>query len=287
MRAAHDVVETCDVVYRQAGDADLRLDLYVPEGGTSRPSVVYVHGGAWLMGGRREFSERFVALARAGVAVASIDYRTIDRGPYPRQRDDILGAIDWVTEHGAAYGLSTDRAVLMGASAGAHLSALAAFAAPDRVAGFVGLFGRYDLTSAGSAVVPASHLQVPEVIRKSVPPPGFEGLDHRARLALLAGVEPGDLSEAVLGGLSPLAQVHAGAPAVLLAHGTGDAVVHHSHSVRLAEALVSAGTREEVSVMLLPGANHEDPVFAGARFLDGVAEFVHRCTAQAGARLHS
>ena len=287
MRAAHDVAETRDVVYRQAGDAHLQLDLYVPKGESSSPSVVYVHGGGWLAGNRGEFSERFVALARAGVAVASIDYRTIDRGSYPRQRDDILGAVDWMTEHGASHGFRADRVVLMGASAGAHLSALAALAAPDRVAGFVGLFGRYDLTSAGSAVVPASHLQIPEVIRESAPPAGFEGLDQRAKLALLAGVEPGDLSEAVLRELSPVAQVHAGAPPVLLAHGTGDALVHHSHSMRLAEALASAGTREEVSVMLLPEANHEDPVFAGSRFLDGVVAFVHRCTTRVGARPQS
>jgi len=54
--------------------------------------------------------------------------------------------------------------------------------------------------------------------------------------------------------------------------------VHHSHSLRLAAGLVAAGTREEVTVMLLPGANHEDDAFGTPRFLGAVAMFVDRCT---------
>src|SRR6478609_798029 len=241
MRGVRDAVQIRDLTYRQVDGADLRLDLYLPEGESSGPAVVYVHGGAWLMGNRQESAERFHALAAAGLAVASIEYRTINRGSYPSQRDDILAAVAWIDEHGPDYGYTVDGVVLMGASAGAHLSALSMLTAPESVAGYVGLFGRYDLTAAGAVTRPASHLQIPDVVRLSTPPPGYEGLDQRGKLALLAGVGRDDLSEQVLGGISPIEQVNDGAPPVLLLHGTGDAIVHHSHSLRFAEALVTAG----------------------------------------------
>ncbi len=287
MRDARDVVVTRDLTYRQVDGVDLLLDLYRPQGVSSGPAVVYVHGGAWLMGDRGEFAERFRALAAAGVAVASIEYRTINLGSYPAQREDILAAVGWLVEHGPELGYTADAVVLMGASAGAHLAALSVLAAPGSVAGFVGLFGRYDLTAAGAAAKPASHLQIPDVVRLSVPPAGFEDLDQRAKLALLAGVDRSELTEAVLASISPIEQVHDGAPPVLLLNGTADAMVHHAHSLRFAEALVAAGTREEVSVTLVPGANHEDPVFADADSVGVIAAFVHRCAARVAARAYS
>jgi len=287
MQAVHDVVETRDLVYRQVDGVALHLDLYRPARSPADGAVVYLHGGAWLMGDRTEFSERFTALAGAGVAVASIDYRTVDHGAYPRQRDDIVAALGWLEEHRHEYGIAAPGTVLMGASAGAHLAALAALAFPDRVAGFVGMFGRYDLTSAASALRPAPGLAVPDVVRLASPPPGFEDLDPKGRLALLAGTPRDALTDDVLGRISPVTQAHAGAPAALLLHGTGDAIVSHAHSLRFAESLVAAGTREEVDVKLLPGANHEDPVFATSDVIREVTAFVHRCNAHTGARTRS
>jgi acetyl esterase/lipase len=96
MRGVRDAVQIRDLTYRQVDGTDLHLDLYLPEGESSGPAVVYVHGGAWLMGNRQESAERFHALAAAGLAVASIEYRTINRGSYPSQRDDILAAGVWL-----------------------------------------------------------------------------------------------------------------------------------------------------------------------------------------------
>lgn len=274
-----------DLHYGSPADAALCLDLYLPPGVVSPPVVVYAHGGAWLMGERTDFAERFTALAREGVAVASIDYRTSNRAPYPAQSEDILSAAGWVRDHADELGVDAGPVVLMGGSAGAHLVTLTALttASPD-VAGVVALFGRHDLTAG--ATRPAPHLQVPEAVRRSVPPAGYEDLDQRGKLALLAGVAPAQLTDDRLRELSPLAHAHRGAPPVFLAHGTGDALVHHSHSQRLAAALVDAGTEEEVTVMLLPGANHEDDAFAAPHFLRAVAQFVDRCTSAVAAPTH-
>jgi acetyl esterase/lipase len=285
MRNLAEVHVRTELVYRSAGDDTLRLDLYTPRGTTAAPVVVYAHGGAWLMGERADFAERLVALAQAGLAVASIDYRTVDRGAYPAQAEDLLAAAAWVREHAEELGVSAGPVVLMGSSAGAHLSALTALTTTSAdVAGFVGLSGRYDLVGGGPT--PAAGLQVPDAVKRSVPPAGYAGLDQRGRLALLAGVPADQLTDARLRELSPLTHVHRGAPPVFLAHGTADALVHHAHSLRLAEALAQAGTEGEVTVMLLPGANHEDDAFAGPGFAGAVARFVDRCTSAVTTNAH-
>jgi acetyl esterase/lipase len=279
-----DVVVRPDLPFRSTVDGSLLLDLYVPRGVPAPPVAIYAHGGAWLMGERTDFAERFVALAEQGVAVASIDYRTVDRAAWPAQAEDILGAASWVREHADELGVSAGPVMLMGSSAGAHLTALTALTATTHeVAGLVALFGRHDLAAVGPA--PAAHLQVPDVVKRSVPPAGYAGLDQRGKLALLAGVPADQLTDAQLRELSPLAHVHRGAPPVFLAHGTADALVHHSHSVRLAEALADVGA-DEVTLMLLPGANHEDDAFAAPGFLGAVAQFVDRCTGAVVAGTH-
>src|SRR3954464_7023869 len=116
------------------------LDLYLPRAVAAPPVVVYVHGGAWLMGERTDFAERFTALADEGVAVASIDYRTSNRGAYPAQAEDIAAAAGWGRDNAAELGVSAGPVVVMGSSAGAHLSALATLTgAAGDVAGLVGL----------------------------------------------------------------------------------------------------------------------------------------------------
>lgn len=263
---------------------ELRLDLYLPEGAERPPVAVYLHGGAWLMGHRAEFAERLEGLAAHGLAVASIDYRTVNIAPYPAQHEDILRALAWVEANADEYGLGRGPVVLMGSSAGAHLAALTAFRLDDpaRVGAFVGLFGRYNLMPGAPKARPG--LEVPTVIRASTPPAGFADLDPRARLALLAGTTAAELGDEDLERLSPIRYAGAAAPAVLLAHGTRDAIVDHRHSLDLAAKLADAGSSREVVVVLIPGANHEDDAFAGDDILRVVAEFAQRNTRPALAR---
>ncbi|GAA4302511.1 alpha/beta hydrolase [Klenkia terrae] len=278
MSGVADVQVREGLVYEDRPTGPLALDLHVPQGRVRPPVVLYAHGGGWLGGRRTDFAERLTALAAQGVAVASIDYRTVDLAAWPAQGHDVLAAAAWLREHADELGVSGDPVVLMGSSAGAHVVTLTALSSPSPdVAGIVALFGRHDL--AATAPKPAAHLEVPAVIRADAPPAGFEHLDQRGKLALLAGVPVADLTAERLAELSPVHHAGPDAPPVFLAHGTADALVHHSHALRLAGALADAPSRSEVTLVLVPGANHEDDAFADPRFLGSVAAFVDRCTA--------
>jgi dipeptidyl aminopeptidase/acylaminoacyl peptidase len=64
---------------------------------------------------------------------------------------------------------------------------------------------------------------------------------------------------------SPVTHASAGAPPILLLHGTADDLVPAAQSVRLAEALARAGARVELE--LVPGATH---FWKGANDVDAI-----------------
>jgi acetyl esterase/lipase len=68
-----------DLVYGEVlGYRPLELDLYLPPTGGSAPVIVYVHGGGWRRGSRREplpvlGADFYDSLTTQGFAVAAID----------------------------------------------------------------------------------------------------------------------------------------------------------------------------------------------------------------------
>lgn len=121
-------------------------DLYLPEGSGPHPVLVAVHGGGWQRGSPKALSQWGRFFAQHGVAVLAVSYRLTTSGPvWPENLNDVLAALRWVQASGPAHGLDTSRIGLLGASAGAHLSALAALSGSVRV--LVGVYGCYDLVS--------------------------------------------------------------------------------------------------------------------------------------------
>ncbi|WP_345474988.1 alpha/beta fold hydrolase [Microbacterium pseudoresistens] len=229
------------------------------------PLIIYLHGGGWTGGSRKDHAERFHALTARGISVASVDYRLATEAPYPAQLDDVRAVLDSLDRQ--------DRPTfLMGASAGSTLAALAAFSGQLHVDGFIGLFGRYDISSAGDALRPAAGLKLPQEIVDALA--AGPSLSPKHRVAILAGVDPEHASHDELAAVSPIAHLHAGAPRMLLIHGTGDAVVDHRHSIRLAEHASRLGVA--CDLRLLPGENHEAPAFATDAVVDEIADFIHR-----------
>jgi acetyl esterase/lipase len=121
--------------YRQ-GDLDARLDVHIPiEGGPAWPTVVWIHGGAWLSGHRDDVVPFLMRLAEAGFAVVSVDYPRAPRTRYPVALHRINEALTFVTTNAVALHADPTRVVLAGDSAGAQLaSQLAAVCTSDSYA---------------------------------------------------------------------------------------------------------------------------------------------------------
>ena len=119
-----------ELEYAARDDIHLTGDLYRPETAAHCPVVVAVHGGAWKVGDASDFQYWGHWLASRGIAVYSIKYRLVrgEKNRYPAAVFDVRAAVQFVRANAARLGLDSNRIALMGASAGAHLSALVALA---------------------------------------------------------------------------------------------------------------------------------------------------------------
>lgn len=88
------------------------------------PCLVYLHGGAYIMGTLGENDDRLDRLAAdLRCAVVSVDWRLAPEHPYPEGLDDAESVWRRLVEDPEAFGIDGERMVLMGNSAGGGLAA--------------------------------------------------------------------------------------------------------------------------------------------------------------------
>lgn len=119
------------VTYRETADGVLEGDLYLPPTvDPTKGALVVVHGGGWEDCNRRRDvvgDTAFGLSAILGVPVFNIEYRLRQEGGgFPANLSDVLCATQFLSEQAATYGFAPDRVALIGESAGAHLSLMAA-----------------------------------------------------------------------------------------------------------------------------------------------------------------
>lgn len=125
----------------EAGTVELalKLDIIVPSAAAvmQLPLVVWLHGGAFSGGDKDDASGLLLTYARAGYAVAAVNYRlTPDNHLNPGLRmqaivqasEDAMNAIRFLKVNASAYHLDPSRIATLGASAGGGLSLINAVA---------------------------------------------------------------------------------------------------------------------------------------------------------------
>lgn len=114
-----------------AGEIPVRL--YSPDPREQLPTVVYFHGGGWVLGDLDSHDPLCRALAnRAGAAVVSVDYRLAPEHKYPAAAEDAYAVALWLNQHATEWGADPTRIAVCGDSAGGNLAAVAALMARDR-----------------------------------------------------------------------------------------------------------------------------------------------------------
>jgi len=122
-----------------------------------QPRAVYIdyHGGGWSIGTASMDDMVNAAIARAGIAVVSVDYTTLPDITFENQIAQCHAAADWVFENAEAE-FSAHDLFIGGESAGAHLAACSTLRLRDtrkdfaRLRGAVLFYGPYDLGATPS-----------------------------------------------------------------------------------------------------------------------------------------
>jgi acetyl esterase/lipase len=264
-----DVTVHRDLPYASVGGTRLHLDLYVPAGRPA-PVCLWLHGGGWLRGSRDvRAAERLLPVAAAGVAVAAVQYRLSGEATFPAPLDDARAAVRWLRRNAGDLGVDAARTGVWGGSAGGHLAALLALCADERD-------GELGDSSVQAAVCwfPITDLTLRDTdVPEGPPPPFLTGpLPSPSFEARLLGAETVGQVAAAARAASPVTHVHGGAPPFLLVHGDRDGLVPAEHSRTLHRLLRAHGA--EATLLLLAGANHEDPAFDTPPVLGAVAAFL-------------
>lgn len=106
----------------------LQYDVYLPKNAKTQvlPLVVFIHGGGWVSGDKRNGLVDYYGsdLIAHGMAVASINYRLAPGSTYPTQGRDVACALRDITNRARSFGIDPARIGLLGDSAGGLLAAM-------------------------------------------------------------------------------------------------------------------------------------------------------------------
>jgi acetyl esterase/lipase len=258
-----------NVPYREVAGKELRLDVVMPEEtGTNRPAIMQIHGGAWIIGDKREQGWPLMGhLAANGWVCFNVNYRLSPAATWPEHLIDLKYALKWIREHADEYGIDPNFVAVTGGSAGGHLAAMMALTAndPEYQPGFeladtsvqaaVPVYAVYDFTNRLGTMLETFRTRMLEpMVMKAF----FDKEPERFHRA------------------SPTDRVHADAPPFLIVHGDRDTLAPVEDAQLFVETLRET-SRSEVMYTELRGAQHAFDIFASprtSRMLDGTLRFL-------------
>jgi acetyl esterase/lipase len=231
-----------NIVYHSSGSYDAKLDVYQHTGKTARPTLIYIHGGAWRDDRSKDQYGLWAApFLHLGWDVVNVEYRSAGVAHAPAAVEDCLCAMHWVFQNAKKYAFDTKQVVVMGHSAGGHLALMVGMAPPnsplqnecphedkDHVAAIIDWFGITDVADM------------------------LGGPDKRA----WAQAWVGDAAHAEQRAreVSPFAYVRTGLPPTILIHGDSDPTVPYQQAVALDAALKKASVPHDF--VTIPGGKH-------------------------------
>jgi acetyl esterase/lipase len=250
---------TLGTVYRVVGDVELKMDLYRPKAAEGPlPAVVVIHGGAWVMGDRKDMEPVARAIAESGMLAANIQYRLAPRFKYPAFLDDAQAAVRYLRANAEGLGIDPKRIAAAGASAGGHIALMLGFTDTRDPA-------PADHPKESSRVRAVLNIFGPTDLGQDFPP----SVDPLFQMVL--GKPKAEAAEEIKQG-SPLTHLDAADAPVFTVHGTADAVVPIKQTERLSARLKELGVRHET--VIIEGMGHDaggkDPDMQ-KRFRDALA----------------
>ena len=244
-----------------AGGIAMRMYTPVASGGAALPTLVYFHGGGFVIGDLETHDGLCRQFANeGGFAVIAVDYRRAPEHEFPAALDDAIAAVEWIEAHASELGVDANRIAVGGDSAGGALAAEVAQAAKAK--GGLALAAQmllFPVTQIGEETSSLREFAVGYFLEK-------ETLDWFYASYLPAGADRNDPK------ISPLrARDVAGLPPAFVMLGGFDPL--HDEGMQYADKLRAAGVKVTV-------ADHTDMVHCFI-YLQAVLPQAHEALASA------
>jgi acetyl esterase len=141
-----------------ASDADALLDVYYPfaveDTNEALPTIIWVHGGAWVAGDKRDIAGYLKILAARGYAVIGVNYSLAPGSTYPTPLRQINAAFAYLTRNAERFHIDPSKFILAGDSVGAQMAAqLAAIITTPSYAKEVGVLPYIDLSQLRAVIL--------------------------------------------------------------------------------------------------------------------------------------
>lgn len=272
-----------DIPYAQDSPRQV-LDLWLPDEGEGPfPLIVFVHGGGWVFGDKRENTMPGIfKMPSQGYAVACIEYRLAPEVRWPLPLFDVRSALRYLRAHSQRFGVKADKIALIGNSAGAHLTNMvAALAGRSCLRGD----GNLDYSDAVQCLVNLftfSNLYEADLCDRSADEVGpllaEMGLNHGERgmdryQGQLLGFCARDYPAAALAA-SPVSYVNEEFPPALYLHGIDDHITPYTQTVGMVNAVNDRCGSGRASAWLFPGADHGDEAMKDDKAINAILDFI-------------
>ncbi len=219
-------------------NAQQKMDVYLPasRSTTNTKVMIMIHGGGWNTGDKSDFNAYVDSLKRRepSYAIFNINYRLANTPDFfPAQEQDVKAALEFIYSKKGEYKIS-DKFVLVGASAGAHLALLQGYkySTPVKPKAIIDFFGPTDLIE----------------LYNNPPNPFVQPL-----LISVTGATPAS-NNTLYTQSSPITFISSQSPPTMILHGGIDIVVSPSQSASLNAKLVMAGVIRQY--ILYPAEGH-------------------------------
>lgn len=111
---------------------DIPLRIYQPFGTPFWPTLVFFHGGGWVLGDVETYDATLRLLCQKGILVIAVDYRLAPEYPYPAAIEDCYAATLWAFKHAESLGGDPNLLAVGGDSAGGNLAAVVTLMAKEQ-----------------------------------------------------------------------------------------------------------------------------------------------------------
>lgn len=263
-------------VFKTVRAVKIQADVHRADDAKVRACVVWIHGGALIVGNRTSVPGQLLDLCRKeGYALVSLDYRLAPEVKLPAIIEDIEDAFRWLHRDGPKLlHIDPKRLVVTGGSAGGYLTLMTGVRVRPRPQALVAYWGYGDV-DGDWYVKPSEHYRKLPLVKKEQAFKGvggkvLSGSDgsaeqmNRGRFYLylrqhglwtkeVTGFDPATEKQK-LDPFCPVRNVDAAYPPTMLVHGTEDTDVPYDLSVAMAKEFTRQKVAHELVTVL--GAGH-------------------------------
>lgn len=126
-------VEDIDNTEVKLASGDVKVRIYKPKGDGPFPTILYIHGGGWVIADLDTYDATPRGLCNAtNAVVVSTHYRQAPEHKFPASHEDVFGVYQWLVNNTAKLKIDSKKVAVVGESAGGNMATAISMMAKEK-----------------------------------------------------------------------------------------------------------------------------------------------------------